>query len=86
MLHINYMLPQCISGVGMSDVENRVACHRGTVMRIASISKSMTMAVVAKLWEQGKLDFDKPVQQYVPQFPEKTFDGKKVNSKYIMNL
>lgn len=47
-------------------------------MRIASISKSITMAAVAKLWEQGKLDLDKPVQHYVPEFPSKTFDGKPV--------
>jgi serine beta-lactamase-like protein LACTB, mitochondrial len=47
-------------------------------MRIASISKSMTMAIVAKLWQDGKLDIDKPVQNYVPSFPQKTYDGKEV--------
>lgn len=65
-------------GLGYADVENRVPCSGDTVMRIASISKSITMAAVAKLWEQGKLDMDKPVQEYVPYFPAKTFDGKPV--------
>lgn len=65
-------------GFGYSDVENDVPCTPQTVMRIASISKSITMTAVAKLYEQGLLDLDKPVQHYVPQFPEKTFEGKKV--------
>jgi CubicO group peptidase (beta-lactamase class C family) len=66
------------SGLGLADVENHVPCHPYTVMRIASISKSMTMAVVARLWEEGKLDLDKPVQHYVPSFPKKTFNQQEV--------
>ena len=49
-------------------------------MRIASISKPITMTVVAKLWEQGQLDLDKPVKHYVPSWPEKIYKGKKVNN------
>jgi serine beta-lactamase-like protein LACTB len=64
----------------MADVENRVPCHPDTVMRIASISKSLTMAVVAKLWQDGKLDLDKPVQSYVPSFPTKTFNKEQVST------
>lgn len=62
----------------MADVENRVPCHPDTIMRIASISKTFTMAVVAKLWQDGKLDLDKPVQSYVPSFPTKTFNKEQV--------
>uniref|UniRef100_A0A4W3HXR1 Lactamase, beta n=1 Tax=Callorhinchus milii TaxID=7868 RepID=A0A4W3HXR1_CALMI len=47
-------------------------------MRIASISKSLSMAAIAKLWEEGKLDLDAPVQKYVPEFPEKEYEGEKV--------
>ncbi|XP_054721385.1 serine beta-lactamase-like protein LACTB, mitochondrial [Uloborus diversus] len=65
-------------GLGYADIENRVLCSPDTVMRIASISKSITMAAVAKLWEDGKLDLDKPIQEYVPYFPKKTFEGKPV--------
>ena len=64
--------------MGLADVENGVLCHPDTVMRIASISKSMTMAVVARLWQEGKLDLDKPVQHYVPSFPNKKFDKQEV--------
>ncbi|XP_072348706.1 LOW QUALITY PROTEIN: serine beta-lactamase-like protein LACTB, mitochondrial [Scyliorhinus torazame] len=65
-------------GLGYADVENRVLCNAETVMRIASISKPLTMTAIAKLWENGKLDFDAPVQKYVPEFPEKEYKGEKV--------
>lgn len=48
-------------------------------MRIASISKPLTAASVARLWEDGKIDLDAPVQKYVPEFPEKLFEGEKVS-------
>ncbi|XP_008014537.1 serine beta-lactamase-like protein LACTB, mitochondrial isoform X1 [Chlorocebus sabaeus] len=66
-------------GLGYADVENRVPCKPETVMRIASISKSLTMVALAKLWEAGKLDLDIPVQHYVPEFPEKEYEGEKVS-------
>lgn len=65
-------------GIGYADVENRTPCLPSSVFRIASISKSLTMTAVAKLWEEGKLDLDKPVQEYVPSFPEKEWVGEKV--------
>ena len=65
-------------GLGYADLENRLPCGPETVFRIASISKSITMTMVARLWENGVLDLDKPIQVYVPTFPEKTFDSKKV--------
>lgn len=65
-------------GMGYADLENRVPCSPDTVMRIASISKPLTAAAAARLWEEGKLDLDAPVQKYVPEFPEKTFEGEAV--------
>lgn len=52
-------------------------------MRIASISKCLTMMAVAKLWEEGKLDLDAPVQKYVPEFPEKVYEGEKVRGCFV---
>ncbi|XP_020620532.1 serine beta-lactamase-like protein LACTB, mitochondrial [Orbicella faveolata] len=65
-------------GFGFADVENRVLCSSKTVMRIASISKPLTATAAAKLWEEGKLDLDVPIQKYVASFPEKTFRGTPV--------
>lgn len=65
-------------GIGLADVENNVPCNEDTVMRIASISKSLTAVAVAKAWEQGKIDLDAPIQKYVPSFPEKSVGGVPV--------
>ncbi|KAK2867400.1 hypothetical protein Q8A67_025517 [Cirrhinus molitorella] len=65
-------------GVGYADLENRVPCGPDTVMRIASISKPLTAAAVARLWEDGKIDLDAPVQKYVPEFPQKQYEGQNV--------
>ncbi|XP_063860892.1 serine beta-lactamase-like protein LACTB, mitochondrial [Scylla paramamosain] len=65
-------------GFGFADLENGVRCSPATVMRIASISKSLTMTAVAKLWEDGKLDLDAPIQKYIPNFPKKTYNGEEV--------
>ncbi len=42
------------------------------------------MAAVAKVWQTGILSLDKPVQDYVPEFPEKNFEGEKVNLFYFI--
>lgn len=83
-------------GFGYSDVEQLTPCTKDTVMRIASISKTVTAVIAAKLVDEGKLNLDQPVQarsrllrtemlyihfrlqKYVADFPEKTFEGKKV--------
>jgi serine beta-lactamase-like protein LACTB len=58
-------------GLGLADLEQRVAATPATVYRIASISKTITAVAVMQLAEQGKLDLDAPIQRYCPAFPEK---------------
>ena len=65
-------------GFGYSDLENRLLAGTGCIMRVASISKPLTMAVLAKLWEEGKVDLDANVRKYVPDWPVKLVDGKEV--------
>ena len=66
------------AGVGFSDVENRVACSRDTVMRIASVSKPITVAIAARLWERQLLDIDATIERYVDDWPTKTYRESKV--------
>ena len=66
-------------GMGYADVENDVPCAPETVMRIASISKPLTAVALFQLWQRGLVDLDAPIQKYVPEFPEKTFKGEKVD-------
>src|SRR5467141_2353049 len=58
-------------GFGYADVERKRPVTRETQFRIGSVSKPLTAAAVALLYEQGKLDLDAPVQRYVPSFPDK---------------
>ncbi len=60
-------------GFGFSDLENRVAATAKTVYRLASISKSVSAVAALRLWEEGKLDLDAPVQTYCKAFPEKSW-------------
>jgi len=60
-------------GFGHADAARRRPVTRETQFRIGSVSKPLTAAAVALLYEQGKLDLDAPVQRYVPTFPAKGY-------------
>merc|ERR1712098_560926 len=60
-------------------LENKLLVGTGCIMRIASISKCLTMAVVAKLWEEGSLDLEASITKYVPDWPNKMVDGQPVD-------
>lgn len=58
-------------GFGLADVEQGVPVTTATRFRSGSTAKPMSMAAAAVLHDQGKLDFDTPVQTLVPTFPRK---------------
>lgn len=59
-------------GFGYADIEQRVPVWPAiTRFRVGSVAKPMTTVALAKLYEQGRLDLDAPIQKYVPSFPEK---------------
>lgn len=60
-------------GFGFADLEQRVPVDSNTKLRIGSVSKTVTSAAVGKLLEEGQLDLDAPVQEYVEYFPEKEY-------------
>jgi CubicO group peptidase (beta-lactamase class C family) len=66
---------------GQSDVENNVHTHVDSVWRMGSISKSITSTLVGKLIDQGKLDLDKPIHEYLSEdiFPRKKWKSSPVN-------
>ena len=55
-------------GFGLRDVKNNLPVTSRTIFAIGSISKSFTAASMGILNDQGKLDWDKPVRQYIPEF------------------
>ncbi|MBS9463000.1 beta-lactamase family protein [Flagellimonas sp. 389] len=57
---------------GLADIENNVLATTETKYRTASISKWWTATAAMILVDQGKLDLDKPIQNYCLSFPEKS--------------
>ena len=61
-------------GYGFANVEEQTPVDPAqSLFRIGSVSKTLTAAAMARLIEQGKLDLDKEVQQYVAYFPKKKY-------------
>ena len=62
-------------GFGYADLEQQVKVDPAkTKFRIGSVSKTLTATAIALLMEEDKLDLDVPIQQYVPEFPQKKWD------------
>jgi serine beta-lactamase-like protein LACTB len=57
-------------GFGFADLAQQQAVDRKTRFRLGSVSKLLTVAAAARLFEAGKLDFDAPVQVYLPTYPQ----------------
>jgi CubicO group peptidase (beta-lactamase class C family) len=57
-----------------------------TIFPVASVSKWLTAFGVLKLVEQGKLDLDKPIDDYLTRWhlPESEFDNKKVTIRKLL--
>lgn len=53
-------------GFGYKDVENKLPATENTLFAIGSCTKAFTCAVMGQLEKDGKLDFDKPVRNYLP--------------------
>ncbi|MBT8066651.1 MAG: beta-lactamase family protein, partial [Gammaproteobacteria bacterium] len=58
---------------GYADLESLQPATLDATYLIGSVSKPITAALVASLWEDGLLDLDADVRQYVPSYPEKTY-------------
>ncbi len=55
-------------GFGYRDIENKLPVTRDTQFCIASITKSFTALAAALLVDEKKLDWDRPVAEYIPDF------------------
>ena len=69
-----------VEGFGYADIEQMVPVTPDTKFGIGSITKSLTMALFARLKEQGLVDFDSPVESYIPTFPHK---GSGISARLI---
>src|SRR5215471_11972751 len=64
-------------GYGYRDYEKQLPMTANTLYQIASNTKLFTAVAVGMLVEEGKLEWDKPVRQYVPslQFSNNTLNN-----------
>jgi len=58
-------------GFGFANVEHRLPVTPLTKFRIGSVSKTMTSIALGLLYEEGAIDLDAPIQDYLPDFPDK---------------
>jgi CubicO group peptidase (beta-lactamase class C family)/D-alanyl-D-alanine dipeptidase len=72
-------------GFGLADPASKVAAAAATVYRVGSVSKLFTDIGVMQLVEQGKLDLDAPVTDYVPDFHPQNPFGKPITLRELMS-
>lgn len=57
-------------GYGYADLESRTQADPAVhLFRPGSVSKLLTWTAVMQLYEQGRIQLDDPIEEYVPQFP-----------------
>lgn len=74
-------------GFGYADRENKIAMTPQTVVNIGSVTKTFTALALMQLYEQGKLDLNKPLKTYLPQFNPMAGPGinlDKITVKAVM--
>ncbi len=59
-------------GFGYADERNQIAATPDTVYRAGTLTRLFTATAVMQLAEQGKLDIDRPLKQYLPEFSVKS--------------
>ena len=71
---------------GMSDMENEIAANDDTVYEWGSISKLLVWVSVMQLYEEGKLDLEADIEEYLPKgFLSKRKYSDKITLLNLMN-
>ncbi len=72
-------------GFGYSDPGAKKPVTPETVFRVGSVSKLFTDIAVMQLVEQGKLDLDAPVANYIPEFKPRSSFSKPITLRQLMS-
>jgi CubicO group peptidase (beta-lactamase class C family) len=73
-----------IRGFGYRDMEKKLAVTPETLFPIGSCTKAFTASLMGLLRQDGKVEFDKPVNTYLPQF--RFFNNELNNSVTLRNM
>ncbi|PIH60645.1 serine hydrolase [Paenibacillus sp. LK1] len=75
-----------VSGqTGKNDINDKVRLTSNTIYGIGSTSKMMLAAAVMKLVDEGKIDLDVPVVNYMPDFKMKDNRYKQITPRMLLN-
>ena len=70
---------------GKNDMKGKQPLTKDTLYGIGSVSKMYAAAAVMKLVDEGKVDLDAPVVQYVPDFQMKDERYKRITPRMLLN-
>lgn len=70
---------------GKNDMKGKQPLTKDTLYGIGSVSKMYTAAAVMKLVDEGKVDLDTPVVNYVPEFQMKDERYKHITPRMLLN-
>jgi CubicO group peptidase (beta-lactamase class C family) len=68
--------------LGLANLELKIPASDKTNYRIASVTKQFTAMGIMILKQQGKLDYENPITDYFPGFPNM---GKKITIRHLLN-
>ncbi len=72
-------------GFGMRDRENALPVRKNTQFNIGSISKIFTAAAILLLVDDGKVELNKPVTTYLPDFTTQDERYKDITVRMLLN-
>lgn len=74
-----------INSAGFADLENNIPMQPCHISKLGSITKMMIGAVMWQLVQEGKLDIDAPISQYIPDVAAKITNGKDIKVAMLLN-
>ncbi|WP_246070650.1 serine hydrolase domain-containing protein [Paenibacillus kobensis] len=70
---------------GKNDEQGQTPLTKETMYGIGSTSKMFTTVAVMQLVDQGKIDIDMPIVQYIPEFTMKDERYKQITPRMLLN-
>lgn len=74
-----------IKSAGFADLENGIEMQPCHVNKLGSITKMMMGALVWHYVQEGKLDINAPISQYIPDVAAKITNGKDITLGMLLN-
>ena len=72
-------------GFGFIDEDRKIKADENTIYRVGSISKLFTDLAIMKKRENGDIDIDLPIQNYLPKFNPKNVYDKSITLRQLMS-